>query len=276
MIWTKDGIVPDDALAVSVRDRTFEHGLGLFETLRTWNGRPSLLPRHLDRLVRSARALGLAIEDVSLPSPADVAALLAADARQGDAMLRITLTGGTSAAGGATLWMRSAPLPTSSHKNGVRLGTTGPARSDPLAAHKTLNYWPYRLLAEKAAAEACDEALLLDPKGRVLEGTRTNVFFVVRGALVTPPADGRILPGVMRGLVIERARDLGIPVNEKTLAPAARPDEVFLTNAVRGALPVARWGEAEFPAPGMVTERLWTDARRWLEADDSAPFESSA
>jgi len=267
VIWTRGAIVADDALTVSVRDRAFEHGLGLFETLRTWDGRPTLLPRHLDRLARSARALGLPIDGVPLPTADDVAALRAADGREGDAMLRITLTGGMSSSEGSTLWMRSSPLPPSLYKEGIRLGTAGPARSDPLAAYKTLNYWPYRLLGEKAKAEGCDEALLIDAKGCVLEGSRTNVFFVVRGALVTPPADGRILPGVMRALVIERARGLGIEVEELALSLLDRrlqPDEVFLTNAVRGVMPVGRWGKAGFPAPGAVTGRIGDDVRRWL------------
>lgn len=268
MIWTDGAIVPDDALMVSVRDRSFEHGLGLFETLRTWNGRPTLLTRHQDRLTRSARALGLPIDGLRWPTADEVAALLAADGREADAMLRITMSGGVSSASGATAWMRSAPLPPSIDGRGIRLGTAGPARPDPLAAHKTLNYWPYRLLGEKAKAEGCDEALLIDPKGCVLEGSRTNVFFVVGGALVTPPADGRILPGVMRALVIERARDLGIKVEETALSLLDRrlqPEEVFLTNAVRGMLPVGRWGKADFPAPGAVTATLWDDVRAWLE-----------
>ena len=59
MIWVHGEIVPDDALGISVLDRTFEHGLGLFETFRTWNGHATLLDRHLDRLTRSAHELGL-------------------------------------------------------------------------------------------------------------------------------------------------------------------------------------------------------------------------
>ena len=67
MIWVRGRIVPDDALAISVLDRTFEHGLGLFETLRTWSGQPTLLPRHLDRLTRSAAELGLPHDREALP-----------------------------------------------------------------------------------------------------------------------------------------------------------------------------------------------------------------
>ncbi|WP_165065942.1 aminotransferase class IV [Paludisphaera rhizosphaerae] len=267
MIWYQGAIVADDSLRISVSDRAFEHGLGLFETLRTWNGRPTLLPRHLERLTRSARELGIPLEESDLPGPEDVQALLAADGREGDAALRITLSGGASAEGGSTLWMRSSPLPPSPPLEGFRLGTIGPARQDPLTAFKSLNYWPYRLLFERARAEGCDEALLVDRAGKVLEGSRTNVFFVIDGRLTTPPADGRILPGVMRGLVVERARALGIDVDEEALGPLdrrLRPEEMFLTNALRGIVPVGVWGGARFPAPGSTTRRLQDDLARWL------------
>lgn len=272
MIWTRGEIVADDALKVSVLDRTFEHGLGLFETLRTWNGRPTLLSRHLDRLRRSAGELGLPVDADAEPTADDVRALLEADGREGDALLRITLTGGLSATAGATLWMRSGPLPPPPPPEGARLGTIGPARQDPLAGYKSLNYWPYRLLHERARAEGSDEALLVDKTGAVCEGSRTNVFFVVRGRLFTPPADGRIVPGIMRRLVVERARSLGIGIEEASLSLLDRrlhPEEVFLTNAVRGVIPVGRWGEARFPAPGPTTRRLCADVLKWLEAGGS-------
>ena len=67
MLWVRGEVVSDDALTVSVRDRTFEHGLGLFESFRTWNGHPTLLDRHLERLQNSARELGLPLEPGQLP-----------------------------------------------------------------------------------------------------------------------------------------------------------------------------------------------------------------
>ena len=79
MLWARGELVPDDALSVSVLDRTFEHGLGLFETFRTWNGHPTLLDRHVERLKASARALGLPLEPGQLPGSRDVALLIAAN-----------------------------------------------------------------------------------------------------------------------------------------------------------------------------------------------------
>ncbi len=76
MIWVRGQIVADEAVTISVLDRTFEHGLGLFETFRTWNGHPTLLPRHLDRLTCSAGELGLPLDRADLPDPTAVADLL--------------------------------------------------------------------------------------------------------------------------------------------------------------------------------------------------------
>lgn len=268
MIWTRGTIIADDALRISVLDRALEHGLGLFETLRTWNGRPALLPRHLERLKRSADELRIPLDSRDLPTADDVRALMAADNHPGDATLRITLSGGISETEDSTLWMKSTPLPPPPPPEGYRLGPTAPARSDKLAGYKSLNYWPYRLAYQRALGDGFDECLMVDPKGNVLEGSRTSVFFVVGGRLVTPPADGRIVPGIMRGLVIERARALGIAVEEASLTgleAGERAEELFLTNAVRGIIPVGRWGEAVFPARGEITEKLRDDLAAWLE-----------
>lgn len=269
MIWVEGRIVDDDALRISVLDRTFEHGLGLFETLRTWTGRPTLLPRHLDRLKRSAEQLRIPLDLDHLPTADDVRALLTADGREGDALIRITLSGGLSESSGSTLWMRSSPLPPSSPASGLRLGPTGPARNDVLAGHKSLNYWSNRLLFDSSRAEGFDECLTIDPRGSVREGSRTNIFVVAEGRLMTPPSDGRIVPGIMRGVVIERAAALGITVEEIELNlfdGRFVPEELFLTNAVRGVVPVGSWGEARFPAPGPVTGRIRDEVIAFLES----------
>jgi branched-chain amino acid aminotransferase len=269
MIWVEGRIVVDDVLKISVLDRTFEHGLGLFETLRTWNGWPTLLPRHLDRLKRSAEQLGIPLAPNQTPTADDVRVLLAADGRKEDALLRITLSGGLSESAGSTLWMRSSPLPPPPPASGVRLGPAGPARNDKLAGYKSLNYWPYRLLHESGRAEGFDESLTVDPTGEIREGSRTNIFIVAEGGLITPPCDGRIVPGIMRGVVVERAPRLGIAVEEVSLNLfdlRSNPEEVFLTNAVRGVVAVGSWGDARFPAPGPVTRRIQEDVNAWLES----------
>lgn len=291
MIWVRGAIVADDELTISVLDSTFEHGLGLFETFRTWSGHATLLPRHLDRMTHAAAALGLPLDPAELPDAAAVAALLRADGRAGDAVLRITMSGGTPEGGRSVVWMRSAPLPTPV-EGGYRLGRPwGAEYGDEMAAYKSLNYWRRRRAYEQARAEGFDEILVLTDDLQVREGSRTNVFVVKDGVVLTPvqsrglvdhhhsEAIGRqsierpIVPGIMRGLILERARCLGIEVREVNLSETAlrRADEVFLTNSVRGIIPVRSWLERQYPAPGPLTRRLWDDARAWLESGGAIP-----
>jgi branched-chain amino acid aminotransferase len=267
MIWFRGTLLDDDSLKLSVLDRTFEHGLGLFETLRTWNGHPTLLGRHLERLTHSARQLGLPLDPRSLPDPAAVKALLDQIGEPGDARLRITLSGGVHSNSEGMLWMRSQPVPPPRRGGGLKLGPCRPARTDPLASHKTLNYWPNRLYHEECLAQGFDECLLISPDGCLLEGCRSNLFLVAGGRLLTPAVDGRIVPGIMRRLVLERAAALGIETVETSLRLSGpQPDELFLTNAVGGIMAVERWGEVCFPCPGPITKRLRDDTLAWLES----------
>lgn len=272
MIWVAGQIVPDDALRVSVLDRTFEHGLGLFETLRTWNGVPTLLSRHLDRLQRSADALGLPLAGVMRPDHAAVAALLAAEGRSGDALLRITLSGGTSAEGGATLWLRALDLPRPLERPGAGIDASRPIASlTPLVRFKSLNYWERRLAHEDAIHSGADEILFHTGEAATRlywEGSRTNLFYVKGGTLCTPPENGPLLPGIMRGLVLQKAGEWGIPLLQQPLSFTDLPlvTECFLTNAVRGIVPVERLLGHSLPAPGVLTARLWGPILRWLES----------
>jgi branched-subunit amino acid aminotransferase/4-amino-4-deoxychorismate lyase len=169
--------------------------------------------------------------------------------------------------------MRTFPLRQEGALEGLVLGPVRPARHDVLAWHKTLNYWSNRLMYEHALSDGFDECMTLSPDGNLWEGSRTNLFVVVGDQLLTPPASGSILPGIMRGLIVDHGARLGLDVQETTLGLFDRlflPEEVFLCNAVRGIMPVKAWGEARYPAPGPVTRRLWDEIKRWLESGGTA------
>lgn len=266
LIWVDGRIVPDDALRVSVLDRTFEHGLGLFETLRTWNGRALLLHRHLARLKTSAEELGLPLEPSHLPNGAAVADLLRAEGLPGDAMLRITLTGGHSGSDRSTLWMRAASLPPPTREGGAVISNvpTEVARTEPLARYKTLNYWSHRRAFDWARAQGFDEILTATTGGICYwQGTRTNLFLVKNGALITPSLEGPVLPGIMRAIVLEHARALSWRIHEwngVSRALLSTADEIFLTNSVRGIIPVGRAVGDGWPGPGPWT---WSAPGDW-------------
>ena len=340
MIWSDGEILPDDSLTINAADRTFEHGLGLFETLRTWGGRPTLLDRHRARMMGSAGALRLPIDPGSLPDERAVLELLEAEGVEGDRMLRITATGGT-ASGRSVVWMRSGELPSATREGGavvcvnswmsdhgsisrvssplpnpppqggrepdsgrepepsqqasgasVRplpplrgrvergsshdqgLSPPADAPSDFTARHKTLNYWFKRAAHEEARGRGYDETLILADRWGYLEASRSNLSVVTGDRLITCSADAPIVPGIMRQLVLDVAEELPLDVQE---LPGLDPDqldsadEVFLTNAVRGIIPVARvdspGGPIAWPAPGpwtrrlqgLIARRLWPD-----------------
>lgn len=260
MIWVDGRIVPEQELSISVLDRTFEHGLGLIETTRTWSGRAPLLDRHLARLRNSARELGLPLDASQLPDAGGVAELLRADGLDGDVALRLTLTGGLSESAGSVLWMRAAALPPPMVQAGagavVDYGPWRVERDDALLRHKTLNYWRRRNAYQQARASGFDEVVSLSDGPVFWEGSRTNLFLVAEATLITPALSGPIVPGIMRGLVIELARANRIVVREVPaleLWAIEEAEEIFLTNSVRGIIPVSRLGTMEWDGPGAVT-----------------------
>jgi branched-chain amino acid aminotransferase len=277
LIWVHGEIVPDDALRISVLDRTFEHGLGLFETFRTWNGHPTLLNRHLERLVRSTRELGLPLESSQLPNSAAVFELIEANqvslSPGQDVRLRLTLSGGilTTSVSSSVLWMTASPLPPSTLDPGAVITHSIQVKADdPLARHKTLNYWRMRLAHAQALENRADDVICLTPHGHLCEASRANVFLVEGGHVSTPGLDGPLLPGIMRRVVLERARQIGIEIEEGSL-PVGRlfsADEAFLTSSLRGILPIARLMEHELPAPGPLTRQLRDELLVWLESGE--------
>ncbi|WP_435016876.1 aminotransferase class IV [Tundrisphaera sp. TA3] len=282
MIWSGGRILPDEALAIPCTDRTFEHGLGLFETARTWGGRPCLLEAHRARMLRSARELGMPIDPAAFPDARAVADLLAAEGQAGDRMLRITATGGEPGGPGPVVWMRSGPLPPGSPVGfvwendpwTVALDGWAVARDDATARHKMLNYWSRRTAFETARARGFHEVLSRTPDGAYWEGSRTSLFAVKGGCLLIPALDGPIVPGVMRGFVLEDASRL--PGEVRDVPGISRDDllasdEVFLANAVRGIIPVVfRENPGPFvrgPWVGSIGQRV---AQRLESGEDSS------
>ena len=150
-----------------------------------------------------------------------------------------------------------------------------PQALDP--ALKTGNYLNNILALREAHEAGADDAILLDLAGRVTEGTTSNVFFVQRGVLVTPPLALGMLEGVTRGLFIEIARAEGLIVREDPHGPEAlaAADEVFMTSTLREAMPVTslvfleshgeQMRKVADGKPGPVAVRLRAAFRRYVE-----------
>ncbi|HEX7300426.1 MAG TPA: aminotransferase class IV [Solirubrobacteraceae bacterium] len=206
--------------------------LGVFETLLVLSGRPVELEAHLARLDASLRAV------FGARVPARVGELVLEHARGAElARLRLTVApdgeGELAADVAVTAVERSVVQP--AWDRGAELAPVVVAGG--IGQHK----WADRRLLAGAEADIAPRVpLLVDGDGAVLEASRGNLFVVRDGILVTPPADGRILPGVTRRRVLLLAEALDIPVREEPVPFDRLPEaaEVFLTGAVRGIEPV--------------------------------------
>jgi para-aminobenzoate synthetase/4-amino-4-deoxychorismate lyase len=237
-----------------------EPARGVFETLLVLDGRPVELDAHLARLEASVRAL------YGRPAPAVARELIVDGARgSGPARLRLGVApdGGELQAGVRIAAVDEALL-FPDWERGLELHPVVVAGG--IGAHK----WADRRLLEHADAGVAPRlALILDRDGTVLEASRGSVFAVLDGVLVTPAADGRILPGVTRGRVLALAAALGIPCREEIVSfeRLRAADEVFLTGAVRGIEPVRGCDGAAGWAAGPVTARLSRELRdTWTRA----------
>ncbi len=278
MIWVDGRIVASDRLALPTSDRIFEHGLGLFETTRTWNGEARLLRRHLDRMRRSARTLGIVLDAANLPTLEDVGRLVAANHISADVLVRVTTSAGRTPDLRSTSWMTIAPLPPAPPRSGYRVTDAAwtVAVDDPLARHKTLNYWSKRIAHEQAQAIGVDEAVFSSADGRLWEASRGNLFVVIGRDLITPPESGPIIPGIMRRLALDLAHLAGLSATEADVdgAMIGVADEIFLTNSVRSLIPVGRWSGRDYRPTNPSfpqTSRLQSEIQAYLTSASPRP-----
>jgi branched-chain amino acid aminotransferase len=285
--------VPVSEARISILDRGFLYGDGLYETLNLVNGKTFRLDEHLRRLFRSAAVL-----KIKVPLPLDRlrGAVWETIKRNSltDAYVRILLSRGESfpiidtraVTRDATLVIlvhtRDQPPEVASYFAGTGLharivGTRKipPEALDPRV--KSLNYLNSVLARAEAVEAGADEAILLDAHGFVAEGSGSNIFAVHGSTLVTPPVT-HILVGVTRGAVIDVARARGMEVVERNMTPydLYTADEIFLTSTYGGLTPVTQIdgrivGEAG-PAPGAVASALKAAYQELLASEgDDAP-----
>jgi branched-chain amino acid aminotransferase len=265
-------IVPPEEASVSVFDRGFLYGDSVFEVLRSYGGVLFGFEEHLARLARSAELALIPFSDVALLRR-EILAVVAATGNP-DTYIRVVVTRGSGEALGLDPALARAPLrmvlatdvppmPAAMYERGIAVITYRTQRvSEGTAAvgAKLGNYLLSILATEAAKRVGADEALILDARGQVVEGTTSNVFLVQAGALITPPDEAGLLAGITRAKVLELARGLGIPVTFRTFAPAelVSADEVFITSSIRELVPVvaADGAPAGQGRPGPLTAKL--------------------
>jgi branched-chain amino acid aminotransferase len=173
------------------------------------------------------------------------------------------------------------PLPASMYRDGVSVVTVRTERAADAAHGAKVGNYLASLLALRAAKEAgAHEALVIGSDGTVVEGTTSNVFAVQGGALLTPPEEAGILPGITRAHLLHAAADIGVPVRFERLTQGelAASAEVFLSSSIREVLPVIRVDSMPVGdgRPGPITRALHAAFRRRIGlGDDPMPWEGA-
>lgn len=263
-IWLDGRLVDAAAPHLSVTDRGFQLGDGIFETARARRGVVIELDEHLERLHQSAAALAiqLPVDDGALV--AGIGALLDAEglagsgsdgSDPGDAALRITVSRGPFERRGllpagfediaATIAIQAwpfAPPPAEVLEHGIRAISSTVRRDpgSPLAGIKSTSRADYVYAKLEATRAGVDDALFLTTDGSISEGTTANVWLVTGRTVVTPPLTAAILPGTTRTWLLGHASALGLEPVETDIPPdrLIAADEAFLSSSVAGIVPL--------------------------------------
>jgi branched-chain amino acid aminotransferase len=273
-----DGDVLDLSKArIPLTDRGFLLGDGVFETMRTSNGRIFRMDDHAARMRRGLKAIGL---DESLEEDfrtAVDALHKAGTKRFGEELyIRVMVTTGPmedvlgTGRGMAVMGLcrRFKPYPMQYYARGVSLVLSKQRKDSrsPLSPIKTLSFLPYIAARREAHSQTAHDALLRNEEDRIAEATTSNVFAVKDGTVYAPGESEGAIPGVTRAAVLELIEDLGLTVKEPlTLRSLRSADEVFLTNTTGGIVPVTMFDDK--PVSDGEKGELTTKLMHALEAE---------
>ncbi|MFT8307629.1 aminotransferase class IV [Acetobacter malorum] len=235
LVWLNGHLCEAEQAHVSLADRGLTLGDGLFETLRVQNGRVCHLDLHMQRLQHGGAVLGLAVPNAAIVAQAAQALLQATKIQNGSA--RLTVTRGVAPRGllppqqgEPTVFMTVTAG--EAKVSSVSLMTSQTIRRDeqsPLNCLKSLNYLPNILARQEAARAGCDEALLLNVRGRVAETTISTVVIQEREEFFTPSVGEGALPGVARAVLLQAGLLREEPLS---LARLKAADGLYLINSL--------------------------------------------
>lgn len=273
-------ITSDRDASVSVFDHGFLYGEGIYETMRTYQGRPFLYDRHMRRLRRSAELISLAVPFTNDDLARQISATMAAAALGGaEAYIRVLVTRGV---GELTYDPKATPAPTvviivkpqvdpppEVYDAGVRVAIVDVVRNHPGSVNpmiKSNNLMNSALAMQEALKRGAYEGIMRNFRGELTECTTANLFLVRNGVALTPPLAAGLLPGITREFLFEIGPAAGVEVREQTLRDADLygADEAFLSGTTREVVPITTVDDRPIGngKPGPVTLKLLETLRR--------------
>ncbi|MEK7468221.1 MAG: aminotransferase class IV [Planctomycetota bacterium] len=271
LVWTTRGWSNASAPWIPVADLAAQHGFGFFETLRAYRGRVFRPDEHFARLARSAKQfrVKLPLDARGFRRAADQ--LLALHGRP-DARVRLTVTAGPPPLAAIQV-LPLDPPPDRAYARGVSVWLAPWRRCTQaaLSGHKTMNYLENYWARSEAQRGGHFEAIFLNERGEIAEGTRANLFWVTGGKVFTPALTTGILAGVTRTALLEILRVRKIPVEQGAWGPEVLDDaqEAFLASTIVEVLPVVAVGKRRLGGgrPGAMAGLLRQVFRRKVEGE---------
>ncbi len=268
-VWINGKLYEKQDAKISVYDHGLLYGDGVFEGLRSYDGKVFRLEEHLKRLWNSAKAILLEI-----PMSPEAIGRAIDETLQANGIsngyIRLVVTRGAGTLGldpnrtsdpqVIIITDFIAVYPQELYQEGLEIITASTLRNHPAALNpriKSLNYLNNILAKIESLQAGCMEALMLNHKGEVAECTADNIFLVRDGVLLTPPTDAGVLEGITREAVMELARQQGLEVRE---VPITRhdvyiADECFLTGTAVEVIAVVKVDSRKIGSgkPGPIT-----------------------
>lgn len=273
-IFINGKLVPAGRARIPVKDRGFLYGDGVYETLKSYKGNLFMLDEHLERLFHSLKILKYYINfNREYVKEAIKKTINKNNFGKKDTYIKIIVTRGIY---GGDLYFCSdnkpilvviaekiPPYPPEDYTSGIKIISSSikrPSMGSPVYIHKLINYFENLYAKDEAHYNGAGEAIFLTGDHLVLEGASSNIFYVKRNTVYTPPLTQNILAGVTRKVVIDLCRENGIRVRERKIhyRDFINADEIFKTSSIAEVVPVRKVDrfELEGAVPGKVTAEL--------------------
>lgn len=269
-VWMSGEYLPEEEAKVSVFDRGFTLGDGLFETVFAHNGIPEFFHLHFRRMSLASDRLKIKLDKSEAELRAIIRRLCLANELE-EASIRLTLTRGVGSGGinigpesPGHLIITAQPFSLASRQQdgkGLKMcfsqySSAQASGLDP--AIKSTNYLVNIMAKHEAELNGFDDAIFLGANGCIAESTTASIFFVQGDTLYTPHLDSGILPGITRQVYIENILSHGFDFEERQIMPneLSEMGEVFLTSSLRGGRSVVSIHENEYEINGKWSQKL--------------------
>ncbi len=241
MVYLNGIFIAEDKAKISVFEPGFLSGLGLFETMRVYNNKIVYLKQHLERLRRSCQLINIDFLYLDTQLEEIIKRLVEANGIK-DAYVRLTVWEGGDESGILVLTRKYKPPILKEYYQGFA-ACVSPFRQTEnsfLAQLKTTNRLFYELGWRAAKDKGFNEAIILNSRGYLTEGTRGNIFFVKDKEIFTPALACGCLDGITRRVILDLAKDYNLKVYDGnfTLRDLYEADEAFFTNSLMGVMPL--------------------------------------